>query len=440
MLDLDKNKLGEELLDLAQRIFPLNRSLTGDGNRQTLKILKEYISDLQIYEVESGTTAFDWIVPNEWKVDEAYILTPDGEKICDYHLNNLNLVGYSIPFEGSLTLDDLNTHLYSNDEMPEAIPYVTSFYNESWGFCISRTDREKLKDGTYHIVVKTKLFKGSMTYGEVLIDGESEKEIFMSTYICHPSMANNEVSGPTVLIYILKWLQERGVKPRYSIRAVFVPETIGSIYYLSKNLPELKEKVIAGLNYTCVGDDRTYSILHSKYGNTTVDKLAAHVIKMVCPRHMMYGWCDRGSDERQYCSPNVDLPFISLMRSKHTEYPEYHTSLDTIGEVVTANGLFGGFDINQKLITAIENHYYPITTITCEPMMSKRDLYPSVTQGKRRPPSVRLMMNFLSWCDGTNSLVDIAEKLNIPVWDLYVIAEKMLSQKLIKKEKTNSFN
>jgi aminopeptidase-like protein len=419
MLDLNKNLLGKELLDLAQRIFPLNRSLTGDGNRQTLKILKEYISDLKIYEVKSGTTAFDWTVPQEWKVDEAYIVTPNGEKICDYHLNNLNLVGYSIPFEGSLSLDDLDNHLFSNDEMPEAIPYVTSYYKKSWGFCISRTDREKLKDGIYHVVVRTKLFNGSMTYGEVLIDGESEKEIFMSTYICHPSMANNEVSGPTVLTYILKWLQERGVKPRYTIRAVFVPETIGSIYYLSKNLSELKEKVIAGLNFTCVGDDRAYSILYSKYANTTTDKLAAHVIKTV--------------------SPNVDLPFISLMRSKHTEYPEYHTSLDTIGDVVTADGLFGGFDINQKLITAIENHYYPITTITCEPMMSKRDLYPSITQGRRRPPSVRLMMNFLSWCDGTNSLVDIAEKLNIPVWDLYVIAENMFLKKLIKKAKYKPF-
>jgi aminopeptidase-like protein len=316
---------------------------------------------------------------------------------------------------------------------------VTSYYKKSWGFCISRTDREKLKDGIYHVVVRTKLFNGSMTYGEVLIDGESEKEIFMSTYICHPSMANNEVSGPTVLTYILKWLQERGVKPRYTIRAVFVPETIGSIYYLSKNLSELKEKVIAGLNFTCVGDDRAYSILYSKYANTTTDKLAAHVIKTVCPTYKTYDWYDRGSDERQYCSPNVDLPFISLMRSKHTEYPEYHTSLDTIGDVVTADGLFGGFDINQKLITAIENHYYPITTITCEPMMSKRDLYPSITQGRRRPPSVRLMMNFLSWCDGTNSLVDIAEKLNIPVWDLYVIAENMFLKKLIKKAKYKPF-
>ena len=438
MINLKKNKLGNELLNLAKRIFPLNRSLTGDGNRQTLQILKEYISNLKIYEVESGTTAFDWTVPDEWKVEEAYILTPDGDKICDYSCNNLSLVGYSVPFEGSLTLEDLNDHLYSNEEMSEAIPYVTSYYDKSWGFCISKNDRTKLKNGVYKVVIKTKLFKGSMTYGEVLIKGESDKEIFMSTYICHPSMANNEVSGPSVLTYILKWLQERDVKPKYSIRAIFVPETIGSIYYLSKNLSKLKEKVISGLNFTCVGDNRTYSILHSKYGNTTTDRLAAHVIKQVSPTHKIYDWSDRGSDERQYCAPNVDLPFISLMRSKHTEYPEYHTSLDTIGGVVTADGLLGGFNVNQKLIEAIENHCYPVATITCEPMMSKRDLYPSVTEGKRRPPSVRLTMSFLSWCDGKNSLVEIAEKLNIPVWDLYVIAENMRQKKLIKLEKIKS--
>jgi aminopeptidase-like protein len=323
--------------------------------------------------------------------------------------------------------------------MPEAIPYVTSYYNKSWGFCISKNDRAKLKNGVYTVVIKTKLFKGSMTYGEVLIQGESDKEIFMSTYICHPSMANNEVSGPSVLTYILKWLQERDVKPKYSIRAIFVPETIGSIYYLSKNLSKLKEKVISGLNFTCVGDNRTYSILHSKYGSTTTDRLAAHVIKQVSPVHKIYDWSDRGSDERQYCAPNVDLPFISLMRSKHTEYPEYHTSLDTIGGVVTSDGLLGGFNVNQKLIEAIEHHCYPIATITCEPMMRKRDLYPAVTEGKRRPPSVRLTMSFLSWCDGKNSLVEIAEKLNIPVWDLYIIAENMIQKKLIKLEKIKSF-
>ena len=323
--------------------------------------------------------------------------------------------------------------MYSRNDLPNAIPYVTTYYKKTWGFCISQLERNKLKKGKYKIVIKTKLFNGSMTYGEVLINGKSKKEIFLSSYICHPSMANNEVSGPVVLTYLLKWLLERKIKPEFSIRAIFIPETIGSIYYLSKNFLKLKKRVKAGMNITCVGDDRCYSILYSKYKNTLADLLGEHVIKWTKKNYKSYYWNNRGSDERQYCSPLIDLPFISLMRSKHTEYPEYHTSLDALNSVVTAKGLMGGFKINQNFIIALEKNFYPVAKIMCEPMMSKRNLYPSISQGIRRPISVRLMMDFLSYCDGKNSLLDIAEKINQPIWNLYDIANKLLKEKLIKK-------
>jgi aminopeptidase-like protein len=432
MLHIKKNKIDEDIFNLAKKIFHLNRSLTGDGNRKTFEILCKYIPNLKTFEIKSGVRAFDWTIPKEWKVQEAHIITPEGRKICDYNQCNLHLVAYSIPFEGVITLEELNKHLYSRKDLPNAIPYVTSFYKKTWGFCISQSERNKLKKGNYKIVIKTKLFNGSMTYGEVLIKGKSKKEIFLSTYICHPSMANNEVSGPVVLTYLLKWLYDRKIKPKFSFRAIFIPETIGSIYYLSKNLPYLKKNVIAGMNITCVGDNRSYSILYSKYKNTIADKLGEHIIKWTYKNYKSYNWNDRGSDERQYCSPFVDLPFVSLMRSKHTEYPEYHTSLDTLNSVVTAEGLSGGFAINQNFIVALEKNFNPISKIMCEPMMSKRNLYPSIMHGKRRPASVRTIMNFLSWCDGKNSLLDIAEKINEPIWNLYEISDLLLKKNIIK--------
>lgn len=422
---------GDEMLKLVERLFPICRSLTGEGNRETLRIIKEYLPELSIIEVPTGTKCFDWTVPDEWAVRDAYIIDPNGNKICDFKLNNLHLVGYSVSFSGELDLIELKKHLYSRPDLPDAIPYVTSYYNRTWGFCIAHSQLELLVDGVYKVFIDTNHFKGSMSVGEVILPGETTEEIFLSTYICHPSMANNELSGPVVAISLMQYFASLNKKQKYTIRAIFIPETIGSIYYLSRHHLYLKKNLIAGFNLSCVGDDRAYSFLPTKYNNTVVDRVGAHVIKHFTKEAITYGWNDRGSDERQYCSPNIDLPVISLMRSKHTEYDEYHTSLDNVDSVVTASGLKGGFDVNLAAIQAMIKNFRPKSRHPCEPMMRKYNLYPEFTHGKRRPPRTRLYMNILTWSDGTNDLIDIADRLETPVWELYEPVDDLIKAGLL---------
>ena len=232
--------IGKEIHDFASQLWPLNRSLTGEGVRETLKLIANHLSDLNIKSVPSGTKVYDWTIPKEWKVVEAYITTPDGKKICDFSKNNLHLVGYSAPFEGDISFDELKKHLYTLPEQPEAIPYITSFYEERWGFCLSQKEFNNLRNGTYKVKIDTKLFDGELNYGELIIPGKTEKEVFLSTNICHPSMANNELSGISVVTFIAKWLSSLEDR-NYTYRVVFIPETIGSLTYLSKNIEQLKK-------------------------------------------------------------------------------------------------------------------------------------------------------------------------------------------------------
>lgn len=427
---------GQLIHDLASRLWGINRSLTGDGVRETLHILKEYMPDLAIHEVPSGTQVFDWHVPREWRVSEAYIVTPSGERICDFKQNNLHLMGYSTPVSASMHLEELEQHLYSLPEQPEAIPYITSYYAERWGFCLSQKERDALKQGMYQVVVDAELFDGSLTYAELVIPGKSDKEVFLSTYICHPSMANNELSGPTVATYLAKWLTDRADN-KYTYRFVFIPETIGSITYLSKNVEQLKQRVVAGFNITCVGDDRDYSFLPSRHGNTLSDSVAQHVLKHVCPDYKSYSWNERGSDERQYCAPGIDLPIASIMRTKYGMYEEYHTSLDDLENVVTPAGLEGGFEAIRQAIEVLEQNAYPLVTVLCEPQLGKRGLYPTVST-KNSGESVRLMMNMISYSDGRHSLLDIADLCGVHVSELWPVAEKLRENGLLELHEEHS--
>ena len=270
--------IGREIHDFARTLWPLNRSLTGEGVRETLRQISEHLPDLNIKSVPAGTKVFDWTVPKEWAVREAYIVTPKGEKICDFSTNNLHLLGYSAPFNGEVTLDDLKEYLYTLPEQPNAIPYITSYYQERWGFCLTQESFNALEEGVYKVVVDTELFDGVLNYGELLIKGKSENEVFLSTYVCHPSMANNELSGPTVVTFLAKWLKQIA-ELRYSYRIVFIPETIGSITYLSLHHEEMREKIFAGFNVTCVGDNRAYSYVPSRNGETLSDDVAKHILK-----------------------------------------------------------------------------------------------------------------------------------------------------------------
>ena len=421
--------IGEQIHELANRLWGINRSITGDGVRKTLSILKEVIPELEVHEVPSGTPVFDWTVPREWRVRDAYIVTPSGKKICDFKKSNLHLLGYSSPIKAKLSLAELQDNLYSLPDQPDAIPYITSYYKERWGFCISQNERDALQDGNYEVFIDSELFEGSLTYGELVIPGKTDKEIFISTYVCHPSMANNELSGPTVTAYIAKWLTDRQDN-RFTYRFVFIPETIGSITYLSINKDHLKSYVFAGFNVSCVGDNRDYSYLPSRRGDTLSDIVSKHVLKNIYPTFKSYKWTDRGSDERQYCAPGIDLPIASIMRTKYGRYDEYHTSLDDLVNVVTEKGLDGGYNALKKVIEAIEENRYPKINVFCEPQLGKRGLYPTLST-KTSGDEVRLMMNLITWSDGTKSLIEIADLCEVPIWDLYPIVTKLVDHKLL---------
>ena len=421
--------IGDEIYKFAQELWGINRSITGEGVRETLKRISKHLPKLEIKSVQSGSKVFDWTVPKEWNVKEAYIITPDGKKICNFSENNLHLVGYSVPFNGMIGLEELKKHLFTLPDQPNAIPYVTSYYEERWGFCITQEQFDSLENGNYSVVIDSKLSDGELNYGELLIKGKSDKEIFLSTYICHPSMANNELSGPTVVTFLAKWLKEI-TNLEYSYRIIFIPETIGSIAYLSRNFKKMKNKTLAGFNVSCVGDDRAYSYLPSRNGQTISDLIAKHVLKWTDSNYVKYSWFDRGSDERQYCSPGIDLPIASILRTKYGEFPEYHSSLDDLKNVVTPEGLNGGYWVLRRAIEAIEKNKNYKITVMCEPKMDKRNLYPTLST-KKTDKNLKFMMNFISLCDGNTSLLEIAENLEVPIWDLYDMVEKLKESKLI---------
>ena len=417
------------MYDWAKDLFPINRSLTGAGVRKTLQYFKEIIPELEIKNVPSGYEAFDWTVPEEWEIDDAYIENEEGERILDFKLNNLHIVGYSEPVDSWLTLDELTNYLYSLPEQPDAIPYVTSYYKKRWGFCLSENQKKALKPGRYHVVINSSFKQGVLNYGEILLPGKSKKEIFLSSYVCHPSMANNELSGPVVTIALCNWLKNLENR-EYTYRVVLIPETIGSIVYLSKNLEQLKKNVHAGFNITCIGDNRCYSYLPSRTGDTISDKAALHVLEYTDDNFKKYSWLDRGSDERQYCAPGVDLPIATIMRSKYGEYPEYHTSDDNL-DLISPEGLEGGFNAVKKAIEILEQNKILKTTVLCEPQLGKRGLYPTISV-KGSANEARRMMNMISYCDGSLSLLEIANKIEQPFWELVPIADKLIKNDVLQ--------
>lgn len=420
--------IANELYVLAEKLFPICRSITGDGVRHTLTILKEICPLLNIYEVPSGTSVFDWIIPKEWNIREAYVEDEQGVKIIDFKDNNLHVMGYSTPIDTKMSLEELQEHIYSLPEQPDLIPYVTSYYKERFGFCITEKQRRALKPGYYHIYIDSELKNGSLTYGEIILPGESKEEVLLSTYVCHPSMANNELSGPCIAIYLANWLSSIKHR-RYTYRIVFVPETIGSITYLSINLEQMKRNIVAGFVLTCLGDEGKFSYLESRYGNTLADKVAINILTFSEPEFLKYSYLTRGSDERQYCSSGIDLPVCSIMRSKYGEYPEYHTSGDDL-DLISAKSLGESFDVYKQCILALENNYKYKINCLCEPQLGKRGLYPTISS-KNSANDVRTMMNFIAYADGTNDLIDISNIIKVPVSDLLDIVRNLADSGLI---------
>ena len=415
-----------------QTLFPICRSITGRGTLRTLKIIKKNFPKLKILKIKSGTKVFDWSVPVEWNVKDAYVLDKNNKKIISFKTNNLHLVGYSRPINEIINKKKLLKHIYSLPNKPQAIPYVTSYYKKRWGFCI--THRQKLElDKTYKktdkfkVIIKSKFnSKGNLNYGELILKGKSKQEILISTYICHPSMANNELSGPIVSMSLINYFSK--IKNlQKTLRFIFIPETIGSIAYLNKNLAHLKKQVVGGYNLSCIGDERQHSCMFSKYGTSPSDESLVEAYKKLKIKYKIYSFLKRGSDERQYNSPGVDLGITSIFRSKYGEYPEYHTSLDNF-EIVTLKGVKGGFKVAKTAISALIKKIIPKNTILCEPQMSARarGLYPTISQNKQNT-STKNYMNFLQYADGKNSLKKISKIIKISesmTKNVYLILKK----------------
>jgi len=420
---------GKEMYGLIERLFPICRSITGNGVRQTLAILGEYMDGLNMYEVPTGENCFDWTIPNEWNISDAFIEDNSGQRIVDFKRNNLHVLNYSVPVEGAFTLDELKPHLYTLPNQPDAIPYKTSYYKERWGFCMSHNQFQTLKNKKYRVKIDSKLTPGSLTYADKLLHGDEETEVLISTYVCHPSMANNELSGPALAVGLYNFLAKR--KNRYTYRFIFVPETIGAIAYLSKNLEEMKKKTIAGFQLTCVGDNRGYSYIPSRTGKTIADKIAKHILDNRVQKYNRYTFLDRGSDERQYCAPGVDLPVVSMPRTKYGSFPEYHTSLDNL-DLVSAEGLQGALDVHKDCICLLEeNKTYQVTTLG-EPQLGKRNLRDSLGASTTLPDKDKIITNLLAYCDGKTDLIELGEILGKCALDFIPYILELQSHNLLR--------
>uniref|UniRef100_UPI00404AA32A DUF4910 domain-containing protein n=1 Tax=Flavobacterium sp. TaxID=239 RepID=UPI00404AA32A len=424
-LEINSLKIGSEMYKWARDLFPLNRSITGQGNRETLEYLKKLLPELKIKNFKSGEEVFDWTIPDEWYLEEGYIDDEYGNRIIDFKTNNLHVLGYSEPIDAWLTLDELNKYLHSLPEQPDAIPYLTSYYKKRWGFCITHEQRLSLKNIKYHVVIKSKFFKGQLDYGELIIKGQQKEEILLSTYICHPSMGNNELSGIVVTTALAQFISSIR-DSRYSYRILFIPETIGSIAYLSNKWKYLKSHIIAGFVITCVGDNINYSFLPSRTGETYADKIAKFALINYVNEFKEYNFLERGSDERQYCSPLIDLPVVSIMRSKYATYPEYHTSLDNLN-FISEDGLLGSYNIYKTVIYIIENNKIYEPLIFCEPQLGKRGLY-NITSNQNADS----LINVLAYIDGKLDMLDLCKIIKIDFYECVKIVKILLENKLIK--------
>ncbi len=394
------------------RLFPIPRSLTGDGVRATLRILQEVI-DLDICEVPSGTRALDWTIPREWNIREAYIITPDGKRIADFSVNNLHVLGYSVPVEGEFTLEELRPHIITRPDLPDAIPYATSYYKERWGFCISHREYMQLPEiGKYRVKVDATLAEGSMTYGEAVLKGETPYEILLTSYVCHPQMANNELSGPLAIAFLYNEIRKMD-RRKYTYRFFLGPETLGALYYLSVHGDHFRSFLEGGLVLTCCGDKGPFTYKKSR-PESYIDRLVPHMLSPF-PGHTVKPFFPMGSDERQYGSPGFNLPVGCLTRSMYGTYPEYHTSLDN-KSVISFGALHQTINFVTDLVSAMElEGKYVNQSPFGEPQLGRRGLYPTLMSELNREKSLERLLYLLNFSDGKHRLLDIAIRMNEPI-------------------------
>ena len=414
-------------------LYPLNRSLTGFGTKKTLLIIKKKFPKFYIKSANSGEKCFDWKIPREWNVKNAYVKDKKNRKIIDFKNNNLHLVGYSTPVKKLISKKEFLDHLHTIPNQKNAIPYITSYYKNYWGFCATENLKKKIiknynKNDKFRVLVDSTFNKnGKLFYGEYTIKGKSSNLILISTNVCHPSMANNELSGPILSMCLMDFFSKR--KNNKTIKFIFVPETIGAINFLKKQNKNLKNTLDGGYVLSCVGDEKMYSCIFSKYKNAMSDRALLEAYKKLNIKFKEYSFLERGSDERQFNSPGIDLPITAVFKSKFATYKEYHTSLDDF-RLVTKKGIKESFILMKNAIINLDNKIMPRVKTKCEPFMSKYNLYDTLSTKKMNRNQANVM-NFLQFCDGKNDLLEISKRIGVGISKSKKIYNNLHSKKII---------
>jgi aminopeptidase-like protein len=431
--------------EVFDRLFPLCRSVTGPGLRESLQIIKEYIP-LQLDSVPSGTPVFDWTVPPEWRIRKAFLRGPDGRLYADLEKTNLSVVNYSEPVDMTLTLSELQSHLHSIPELPTATPYVTSYYKRSWGFCVPHNVRREMPEGKYHAFVDSEFVEnGTLDYGHIVLPGDSTREVMLTSYLCHPSLANNELSGPLVLMQLFKRINSWH-RRRYTYRFVLAPETIGSICYLSKYGEHLKSQLAAGLVLTCLGGrNETISFKTTRRENTLLDRLISSINQSGEMKIRMRPFtATGGSDERQFCSAGFNLPMGQMARDVYGEYDGYHNSLDD-KDYMNVDRLIQSATIIEEVLKRFEySGYFRNTSPFGEPQLGRRGLYPNMNSHETRDHSTDLrmdgrrflncMLTVLNYSDGHHSMIEIAQRCEVSVNELIPVIDRLEKEGLLIHE------
>jgi aminopeptidase-like protein len=430
MNEVKFSSIGVEMHQLMTLLYPICRSITGNGVRQSFEIINKHIP-LTLYEVPSGTKAFDWTVPKEWNIRDAYIKNARGEKIVDFKNSNLHVLNYSIPVHKKLSLTELKAHLYSSPDHPDWIPYRTSYYKETWGFCIPHNQLVTLEDGEYEVFIDSSLENGSLTYAECFIPGEISDEVLIFTHTCHPSLCNDNLSGISLSVFLIKHLMQK--ERRYSYRFVFAPTTIGSIVWLSRNESNV-HKIKHGLVCTLVGDTRNFTYKRSRRHNAEIDQIVEHVLQTSGKEYKIIDFFPFGYDERQFCSPGLNLPVGCLTRATYGQYPEYHTSADNL-EFVKISSLEESLDFFQEVILVLEsNRRYINQSPKGEAQLGKRGLYSMIGANSQNMDSQLALLWILNGSDGEQSLLEIARKASMKFSDIKHAADRLLATDLLKEK------
>jgi aminopeptidase-like protein len=426
----DYSEVGREMHNFISELYPICRSITGNGVRQTLSLINKRMP-LEIKEVPTGTKVFDWVVPREWNVSDAYVKNDKGERIVDFKKSNLHVVGYSIPVRKRVSLSELKQHLFSIPEHPAWVPYRNSFYKEDWGFCVSHDQLQELYNGNYEVCIECSLEEGHLTYGECFLKGDSDEEILISTHICHPSLCNDNLSGIAVAVFLAQQL-DSAPRRRYSYRFLFLPTTIGSIMWLALNEPKLSN-IKHGLVLACLGDPGMFTYKRSRRGNAEIDKVVEHVLKY-SGQGKVIDFYPYGYDERQYCSPGFNLPVGCFMRTPNGKFPEYHTSADNLDFIQPA-ALADSFVKCVRIFDLIEkNIRFVSQNPKGEPQLGKRGLYQPLNKQNEPPLEQLAILWVLNLADGDHNLLDIAEQANIEFGEVHRAAEVLMQSGLIKPE------